>query len=101
MTLDPSDPIPKIVGSGAVAAMLGVSSRRVRDLAVQGRIPSAFRVTDTGQWRFDEARVGEWVSERERAVQTSAEEYQRRWTSLVSPTRSNMEAYERTIGLRR
>ena len=92
---------PKIVGTATVAPMLGMTQRTVRTLAVKGHIPSAFRVTDTSAWRFDEARVREWVIERQRAVQTSAEEYRRRWTSLVSPTRNSIQAYERAIGLRR
>ena len=45
MTSDPSEPMLKIVGTGAVAAMLGVTQRAVRNLAVQGRIPSALRLT--------------------------------------------------------
>ncbi len=37
----------------------------IRNLAAAGKIPSAYRLTDQSQWRFDLARVRAWKRKRE------------------------------------
>ena len=53
------------VGSAVVAAELGYTQRHISTLAASGKIPSAYRVTDTSEWRFNLSRVRAWRRERE------------------------------------
>ena len=53
------------VGTAVIAAELGYTQRGIRDLAAAGKIPSAYRLTDQSQWRFDLARVRAWKRKRE------------------------------------
>ena len=53
------------VGTAVIAAELGYTQRGIRDLAAAGKIPGAYRLSDTSQWRFDLARVRAWKRKRE------------------------------------
>jgi len=55
----------------AVARITSLSPRKVQELAVAGRIPSAAKLG--GVWTFDPARVRAWIREQERRCLASPE----------------------------
>ena len=72
--------------------MLGYTARRVRAHAAAGKIPGAFRIDDTSQWRFDRARIEEWIEGLKAKTQQRAS-----WSNDVSfnpERRASKEAYE-------
>ncbi len=53
------------VGTAVIAEELGYTQRHVCTLAAAGKIPSAYRLTDESEWRFDLSRVRAWKRKRE------------------------------------
>ncbi len=53
------------VGTAMIAEELGYTRRHICTLAAAGKIPSAYRLTDECEWRFDLARVRAWKRKRE------------------------------------
>lgn len=47
-----------------VAVRLGITARRVTDLANEGRFPGAFQNTPGGPWQFPRAAVERYLEER-------------------------------------
>lgn len=47
-----------------VAARLGLTTRRVTDLANEGRFPGAFQNTTGGPWQFPRAAVEAYIAAR-------------------------------------
>jgi len=82
---------PERIQTPAVARILGITSKTVREMAARGDLPSAARIGQ--RWTFNEARIGQWLSEQEARAQ------QPRWHPLND--RALDEAYEREIGLSR
>ena len=87
---------PETIKSTEVGRMLGYTARHVRDLAAAGKIPSAFRIDDTSQWRFVRESVENWIEElkavtRQRLSWNVGESHE---------DRASREEYERAIGLR-
>ena len=79
--------------------MLGYTARRIRGLAMAGKIPGAFRIDDNSEWRFDRESIENWIEGLKAETQQRAS-----WSSNVSfspERRTSNEAYERAIGLRR
>lgn len=87
----------------AAARITSLSPRKVQELAVAGRIPSAAKLG--GVWRFDPARVRAWIREEERRclarpeISTSAVASGGDVSSL--PDVSIDEAYARLIPAKR
>ena len=78
--------------------MLDYSARRIRGLAVAGKIPGAFRIGDTSAWRFDRESIEKWIEGLKVVTQQRAS-----WSvggSVSLERRSTREEYEREIGLR-
>ena len=59
------------VGSATIARELGYSQRGIRTLAAAGKLPSAYRLTDTSEWRFELDRVRAWKRQREEEIKRS------------------------------
>jgi len=87
----------------AVARITSLSPRKVQELAVVGRIPSAAKLG--GVWTFDPARVRAWIREQERRCLASQEISTREVTSggdvSKLPDASIDEAYARLIPAKR
>jgi hypothetical protein len=63
--LDP--PPPDLVDTGYVAEKLGVSTKRISQLALAGELPAAAIVPGTGEgkpWRFYRSKVDPWIETR-------------------------------------
>ena len=80
--------------------MLGYTTRRIRALAVAGKIPGAFRIDEDAHWRFDRERVLAWIEDLKAETQQRAA-WSASWSeSLNLKRRKSKEAFEREIGFR-
>lgn len=67
------------ISTGKAARICGVSSKTLLKLARGGKVPGAVEL-DEGLWRFDEARLHDWLRRREALCQ------QERGTISISGT---------------
>jgi excisionase family DNA binding protein len=85
---------PERIHSLGVAMILGVTVRKVQEMAARGELPSAARIGR--RWTFNEAAIRRWLQQQETTVQ-----------SIASRARSPLSdaaldrAYEEAIGLNR
>ena len=86
--------LPQSIGTTEIAALQGYSQRHICALAASGKTPSAFRVTDTSEWRFDRERVLAWIGELKAQTQQRAS-----WNGGESLEHgTTREEYERVMG---
>lgn len=77
-----------------VAMILGVTTRKVQEMAARGELPSAARIGR--RWTFNEAAVRRWLQQQEMTVQSSAS---RARSPLFEAALDRV--YEEAIGLNR
>jgi excisionase family DNA binding protein len=97
-------PKPERIQTPQVAAILGVTTKTVQDMAARGELPTAARIGR--RWTFNEDAIRNLVRAKERETQSTAANM-RQWLMrrpppvAVSPPPSTIdEEYERLIGLR-
>lgn len=104
---DPSE--PRISATDA-AARVGMSARRLVELAAQGRVLGAAQMAGPrGQWSFSSLKLERWIREREIAAECRRNERQAISTlvaksggaGLRSQAKSTDEAFARLFGRKR
>ena len=94
------------ISTGKAARIVGVTSKTLLRLARDGKVPGAAEL-DEGLWRFDEARLRDWIREKEalcehpvprRKISTKGAMSGGRESRLPGVT--SVEAYRRLLGLK-
>jgi hypothetical protein len=94
------------ISTGRAAQIVGVTSKTLLKLARDGKVPGAAEL-DEGLWRFDEARLRDWIRGKEelcahpaprRKISTKGAMSGGRESRLPGVT--SVEAYRRLLGLK-
>jgi predicted DNA-binding transcriptional regulator AlpA len=92
------------ISTGEAARICGVTRKTLLRLARSGKVPGAAELDD-GLWRFDEARLRDWIRRREAACQRGVAETSIRGAKFGGreskfPAVTSVEAYRRLLGLK-
>jgi hypothetical protein len=104
------DPVAPRISVRDAAATVGMSARRLVELAAQGRVPGAAQmVGPRGRWSFSAVKLERWIDEREMAAECrqnveaaiSTFEVISGGAGSRSKGASTAEAFERLFGRKR
>ena len=97
--------MPERISTGKAARICGVTSKTLLRLARDGKVPGAAEL-DEGLWRFDEARLRDWIRRREAACQGERGTTSIRGAAHGTPEFRSVDgtldaAYEQLLGQKR
>jgi predicted DNA-binding transcriptional regulator AlpA len=92
---------PGRIRASEVARMLGISTRKVQEMAVAGKIPSAWKIDQL--WTFDPIKIRAWIAHQEALAcrQPFPREPEAIPQTSVLRVKSGMSVYERLMSGKR